>query len=866
MEKCYTEEEALSLSKEYFKGNDLAASVFLSKYALRNERGEILEPTPKEMHRRLAKEFARIEKKKYEGTGTVPYTEDEIFEKFDGFKQIIPQGSPMYAIGNEYQKSSASNCFVADCPEDSYGGILHTDQQLVQLSKRRAGVGIDISKLRPKGMATKNAARSTTGIVSFCERYSNSIREVGQNGRRGALMITCDIRHPESVKLYTEKGKGEKVIIEGSVVNGMKQRDMETTSEFYDPSDFDFCTMKLDSTKVTGANVSIKLTDEFLECVKENKKFIKRWPIECSPEDAEYTEEIDARRAWEKIIHCAWQKAEPGILFWDSMLKESPADCYPEEGFKSVSTNPCGEIILNELDSCRLLVVNLFGCVDNPYTNKASFNFEKLKENSYFAQRLMDDLVDLELERIDEIIEKIKNDPEDEFLKVGELKLWERIRKNCKNGRRTGTGIVAIGDAIAASGVKYGSNESIDLCGEIYKNLKLSSYRASVDIAKSIGSFSFWNFENEKDNEFLNRIKEEDSGLYEDMKKYGRRNIALLTTAPTGSVAILTQLVDGFFGSTGGIEPNYSNVPYTRKKKINPNDKNTRVDSVDQNGDSWQHFDIYPAGIQAWMKVSGEKDIEKSPYHMASAEELDWNQRVKFQAAAQKHVDHSISSTVNLPADVSEEKVSDIYYTAWESGLKGVTVYRDGCRTGVLVKKEDKKDQVELHTNAAPKRPKTMDAEIHIATAKGEKYIVAVGLLNGQPYEVFGGKANGFGIKTKCEGKIIKHKKGQYGLEIGDALEIDDFSKHFTPEEQTIFRLASTNLRHGIPIEFVVEQMQKSTDDMFSLPSAVARVLKKYIKDGQKASGQVCPSCGKESLVYQEGCLTCKECGWSKCS
>lgn len=860
-----TEQEALEQSKAYFNGNELAANVFLTKYALRNEQGELVESNPDLMHRRLAKEFARVERRKYKGSGIKPYSETEIYKKLKGFKQIIPQGSPMYAVGNPYQKSSASNCFVADSPEDSYGGILHTDQQLVQLSKRRAGVGIDISKLRPKGLTTRNAARSTTGIVTFCERYSNSIREVGQNGRRGALMITCDIRHPESVKLYTEKGKEEKVVIEGKVVNGMKERDIETTSEFYNPGDYDFCTMKLDSTKVTGANVSIKLTDEFLECVRENKPFIKRWPIECSPEEAQFTEEIDARRAWEKIIHCAWQKAEPGILFWDNVINESPADCYANHSFTTICTNPCGELPLPNLDSCRLLVVNLFDCVDRPYEKDASFNFDRLKEQAYFAQRLMDDLIDLEIERVDEIINKIKQDPEDADLKQEELALWEGIREKCAKGRRTGTGIVAIGDALAAANIKYGSNESIETCEKIYKTVKLSAYRASVDMAKEIGPFPIWDAKREKGQAFLERIAKEDPDLYKDMQKYGRRNISLLTTAPTGSVAIMAQLIEGVFYSTGGVEPNYSNVPYTRKKKINPDDKDVRVDSTDQNGDSWQHYDVYPSGIEAWMKVTGETDIEKSPYHGASAEELDWKQRVKFQAVAQGHIDHSISSTINLPSDVTEAKVSEIYYSAWEMGLKGVTVYRDGCRTGVLVKKDENPSTVQLHTQTAAKRPKELEADIHIATAKGSRYVVAVGLLDDQPYEVFGGEANGFGIKQTCKGKIIKHKRGQYGLEMTN-IEIDDFSKHFTPQEQAIFRMASTMMRHGVPIEFVVEQMQKSTDDMFSLPSAVARVLKKYIKDGQKVSGQTCPSCGSDNLIYQEGCLTCKSCGWSKCA
>lgn len=864
MVKSYTEKEANKLSKEYFGGNELAANVFLSKYALRNEKGEILEPTPDYMHHRLAKEFARVEKKKFKGTEITPYSEEEIYNKLKDFKEIIPQGSPMYAIGNPYQKSSASNCYVADPPEDSYGGILHTDQQLVQLSKRRAGVGVEISNLRPKGMRTKNAARTTTGIVPFCERYSNSIREVGQNGRRGALMLSCDVRHPESIKLYTEEGKGEKVIIEGEVVDGVKQRDIETTSEFYNPEDYDFCTMKLDSKRVTGANVSIRLVDEFLKAVKENKTFVKRWPIHCSPEEAEVTEDINAKRAWEKIIHCAWQKAEPGVLFWDNIIKESPADCYGDFGFTTVSTNPCGEIPLNPLDSCRLLVVNIFSCVVNPYQKDAYLDLDKLKENAYFAQRLMDDLIDLELERIDQILEKIKNDPEADHLKAPEIALWTKIRENCEMGRRTGTGPVAVGDALAGANIKYGSDESISACEDIYKTLKLGAYRSSVDMAKAIGAFPIWKPELEKDNPFLKRIADDDVELYADMQKYGRRNIALLTTAPTGSISMLARLMKKIFGTTGGIEPIFSWSPYMRKKKINPSDPDVKIDSVDQNGDSWQHFEIYPAGVRAWMDVTGDDDVKNSPYYGASAEELDWKQRVKFQAAAQKHVDHSISSTVNLPSDVTEEKVSEIFYTAWESGLKGITVYRDGCRTGVLVKKGSEPELVGLHTDSAPKRPKELEADIHVAIAKGEKYVVAIGLLNGQPYEVFGGRANGFGIKQTCKGKLIKHKKGQYGLEIGN-LEIDDFSKHFTAEEQTIFRLASMNLRHGIPIEFVVEQMQKSTNDMFSLPSAVARVLKKYIKDGQKVTGQVCPSCGSESLVYQEGCVSCL-CGWSKCN
>lgn len=863
-EPFYDYNDAYKSSLKYFNGNDLAASVFLKKYALHNNEGKLVEKTPDDMHWRLATEFARVEKQKYEGTKIKPYSAEEIYNKFKNFSQIIPQGSPMFAIGNNYQVASAGNCFVVASPIDSYGGILSADQNMVQLCKRRAGVGVDISNLRPAGTPTNNAAKSSTGIIPFCERFSNSIREVASNNRRGAQMQTCDIRHPESVKLYTEIGKGEKYVIPGAIVNGVKQRDIETTTEFYNPDDLDFCTMKMDSSKVTGANVSIKLTDEFLECVRDNKPFIQRWPIECSPEEAKITKVIDARRAWDKIVHCAWQRAEPGLLFWDTILRESPADCYSDYGFRSLSTNPCGEIVLNE-DSCRLLVINLMSVVDNPYTENAEINFDKLKENAYFAQRLMDDLVDLELEIMDKIISKINLDPEPDYIKENELRMWIKFRSNCKKGRRTGTGIVALGDAVAASNVRYGTDASIDLIERIYEQIKLSTYRASVDMAEAIGSFECYNPDLEINNPFINRIKEADPSLYDDMVKHGRRNIALLTTAPTGTVALLAQVIPGIHGTTGGIEPNYSNIPYVRKRKINPGEQDAKVDSVDQNGDKWTHYDVYPAGIEAWKQVTGETDIKKSPYHKASAEELDWTKRVELQAKANKHVDHSISSTVNLPNDVSEETVKSIYDTAWNLGVKGITVYRDGCRSGVLVKKSDTDNLIYLNTKSAPKRPKQLDADIHLITAKGNKYVIAIGLLEGQPYEIFGGQANGFGIRHKCTGVLTKHKRGQYGLNIG-AIEIDDFSKHFTPEEQTIFRLASTHMRHGLPIEFLVEQMQKSTDDMFSLPSAVARVLKKYIKDGQPVNGQVCPECGSTNLVYENGCVVCRDCGWTACN
>ncbi len=1592
--KTHSYDDAYAASLKYFHNNELATNVFLSKYALKDDKGRLLELTPDDMHRRIAKEFARIEKNKFSSSSLDSYSEEFIFRHLKEFRSIIPQGSPMFGIGNNFQTVSISNCFLSDIPEDSYAGILRVDQQLIQLSKRRGGVGTCLSKLRPKGMPTKNSARNTTGIIPFAIRYSNSIREVGQclhgdsiiltkrgmlkikdvlpydsvwtkigwvavnnvlrngkkrvykvitksgfeivsskdhiyqtfdgfgnltetrlsdlvvgdnivlcrggtrsggvydfdlidthyknsnykpsgcvlpkrldeklayllgffygngsveynhhgscgmsfscghlypkveeklvryiyevfsyapwikrgdgavnvvgisnktivtflrdndllkeksfnitfpdkilksspniqvsflsgyfdadgyasgkkkgycfsstslqflkkcqlvlmsfgilskihsescdnqnwhdihslcivgrvsqqilvdtfiesikiknkkhvskrdnwlspfradsfnikywnysfcpdnsqylslsvlerlrgygesvcsnlvvdsidgisevgehetydlcldiehffwcngfyvhnSGRRGALMLSCDIRHPESVKLYCKTNESKPYKIEGKIIDGQKQRDIVTNTEFYNPDDLDFCSMKLDPSVATGANLSIKITNEFLDCVKNNKTFIQRWPVECSPSEAKITKEIDARRAWEKIIHCAWQRAEPGILFWDNIINNSPSDCYSDVGYETKGTNPCqpswavvatpnglkkisdihvgdliwskngwspvinklssgvkkvfeyrttagrffgteehklvtkgikkearecdnvdifscqysddikinpqdvidglvfgdgsyhadsnnliilyigsndkdyftseisekilkhchgidenaytvdttfnykelpktylrripdrfyygdrskvagflrglysangsicgdrvtlktssldvvfrvqdmlsflgicsyyttnkskhvlfsngdfvcresydlnifsdkdkfrdiigfiqnykneklnhsiinrkysvtknknypikkinfiseeevfditidnashtywtgccdvsncGEIPLSPLDSCRLLVINIMGAVVDAFKENSHIDYDKFFQLAYISQRLMDDMIDLELEKIDDILSKINSDPEPEEIKREEYSLWTRIREACENGRRTGLGITGLGDALAAIGLKYGSDEAISETDKIYKTLKLGAYRSSVDMAKAIGHFPVWNFDKEKNNPFLLQIKKEDNSLYLDMKKYGRRNISLLTTAPTGSVSIVACVGDGLFGTTSGIEPNYSNVPYIKKKKINPHDESATIDSTDQNGDHWQHFKVYPSGIKLWMKATGKEDISLSPYHLSSAEELDWKRAVIMQSAAQKHVDHSISRTINVPFDTPENKISEIYYCAWEYGLKGITVYRDSCRTGVLVKEFSLSERpIELHTRNSPSRPKELPADIHILSIKGDKFIIAVGLYQDQPYEVFGGEANGFGIKKTTRGVLTKIKQGQYGLSIGD-IEIDNFSKHFTPQEQTLFRSLSTMLRHGIPIEFIVEQMQKSTDDMFSMPSAVARVLKKYIKEGQKATGQSCPSCSSSNIVYQEGCLTCKDCGWSKC-
>jgi len=826
----FSYETALSDSVQYFNGEELPAKVFVDKYALRDNEGNIVENTPDMTHRRLAKEFARIQAKKYKE----PLDEEAIYNLFYKFATIIPQGSPISAIGNNFQTLSASNCFVLDSPEDSYGGIMKADQELVQLSKRRGGIGIDLSKLRPSGSTTHNSSRTSTGIKSWMTRYSNSIREVGQGGRRGALMLTVSIHHP----------------------------DIEA-----------FITAKNNNTDVTGANISVKVTDEFLQAVENDTDYELRFPVD-PKEKRIFSKFVSAKKIWNLIIHQAWSRAEPGVLFWDNILNESIPDCYP--GFESVSTNPCGEIVLNN-DSCRLFAINLFSCVINPYEANASFDYQRLFQLAQIAQRLMDDLVDIEIEKIEAILAKIDADPESTEVKSIERTLWEKLLNNCRNGRRTGLGITCLGDVIAAIGIKYGSDESITFTDFVYKVLKFGSYTESCRLAKELGPFPLWNWELEKDNPFINRIKDEKiklSGgindavwvhgweLYNDIQKYGRRNIANLTTAPTGTISMLAALIiksKYFHNTTSGIEPLYTWKSYTRRKKGNPGDKEFRSDFVDQNGDHWMEFDVYHQGIEAWKMVSGKDDVKESPYYQASAEEIVWTQRVKLQAVAQKHIDHSISSTVNLPNDVTEEEVSKIYNTAWKSGCKGITVYRDGCRTGVLIKKEDVKEESKILKTNAPKRPKSLKCDIHTISVNKNKFTVIVGLIDNVPYEVFCIKDF---IEKAKSGDLIKRGKGQYILTTEDH-EVELSNLLDDDSQNALLRMISAALRHGADIQFVVEQLQKTEGSMTSMTKSIARALKKYIHDGT-SSGEQC-DCGTK-LVYQEGCLKCPSCGYSKCN
>jgi ribonucleoside-diphosphate reductase alpha chain len=813
----YSYQEALEDSKNYFSNEELPAKVFIDKYALRDNSGNILESNPSQTHRRLAKEFARIEKNKFQD----PMTEDEIFDLFYKFNALIPQGSPIAAIGNPHQFLSSSNCFVLDSPVDSYGGILKTDQELVQISKRRGGIGIDLSNLRPTGSPTLNSSRTSTGIRSWMNRYSNSIREVGQGGRRGALMLTLSVHHPDIV---------------------------------------DFITAKDDGVSVTGANISVRVSDEFLEAVKNNIEYELRFP-------KMETKMVSAKEIWDKMMFSAWNRAEPGILFWDRIKSESPADCY--ENFQTVSTNPCGEITLSPNDSCRLLAINLFSCIVNPYYEDSYFDFKKLYDLAITGQRLLDDLIDLEIEKINEIIAKIKKDPEDKEVKQLEIDLWKKILKACENGRRTGLGITAIGDVIAANGLKYGSDESIAFVEKVYKTLKFGSYKSSVEMAKELGPFPDWDWDKEKDNPFLLRIKDEcidldnplgvmlGKTLYEDMSKYGRRNIANLTTAPTGTISILAgiKIIETWYHNiSSGIEPVYL-LAMTRRKKGNPGDKEFRSDFVDPNGDHWMEFTVYHSPLQGWMDVTGNTEIDEScPYVGATAPEIDWVQRVKLQSAAQRHVDHSISSTVNIPNETTQEEVEKIYRAAWENGCKGVTIYRDGCRTGVLIKKEESKI---LRTNAT-KRPKSLKCDIHTISVNKNKFTVIVGLLEGSPYEVFCVKDY---IETAKHGELIKLNKSKYKL-VSEEHQIELSNLLDDDAQNALMRMMSAALRHGADIQFIVEQLQKTNGDMTSMSKSVARALKKYIKDNTY-SNEKC-SCG-EKLIYQEGCLVCKSCGYSKC-
>jgi len=820
----YTKEEVLAASRKYFSGDELAATVFTTKYALTDKYGAIWENTPDGMHQRLAKEFARIERK-YPN----PMNESEIFRLLSSW-EVVPQGSPMSGIGNDHQLQSLSNCFVIGAPEDSYAGILHTDQQQVQIMKRRGGVGFDISNLRPKGMVTSNAARTTDGLAIFMERFSNSTREVAQGGRRGALMISIDIRHPE----------------------------IET-----------FINIKRNLDKVTGANISIRLTDEFMLAAASNKNYTQQWPVDSA--NPECAKSVSARKIWDMIIDSAWTMAEPGVLFWDNVIKSSIPDCYADLGFKTESCNPCAELVLCRDDSCRLLLINLAKFIKGAFTGNARFEWDRFSKVVQQSQRLMDDLIDLEIESVDKIIAKIKADPEDESVKAIELDLWERIKKKALLGRRTGLGVTAVGDAVAMLGVKYGSNKSIKVIGEIYKALGVNAHISSCKLAKERGAFPIFDAARETDLPYLVRLLASNKELASLYKKYGRRNIALTTTAPAGSVSTMTQ-------TTSGIEPVFM-LKYRRRRKIT-HGENLKADFVDAMGDEWVEYDVYHHMLKKWMDVTGDDNIENSPYWGATAPELDWVQRVKIQAEAQKWVDHGISSTCNLPADVSKETVRKIYEAAWKSGCKGFTVYRDGCRTGVLVSADDKNDSAHkddfFPAVSAPKRPDSLECEIRHASIKGEKWVILVGMYKGRPYELMAGLSSSIEIPGKYKtGQIIKRprktKNSIYDLSFGEEgsqIVIKDIVKMFdNPLHAAFTRTISLALRHGADVKYIVEQLNKSGEiDFTSFNKVVSRILKKYIQDGEVVSGsKECDACGDNALVYQEGCVTCSSCGNSKC-
>ncbi len=836
--KIYTQEEAFKASLEYFKGDDLAARVWVNKYALKDSFGNIYELTPDDMHRRLAKEIARIEEQ-YSN----PLTEDEIYNVLKDFKYIVPQGGPMTGIGNDYQIASLSNCFVVgnDGDSDSYGGIMKIDQEQVQLMKRRGGVGHDLSHIRPKGSPVKNSALTSTGIVPFMERYSNSTREVAQDGRRGALMLSVSIKHPDSES---------------------------------------FIDAKLEQGKVTGANVSVKLQDDFMQAVEKGTPYIQQYPV--NGNKPLFKKEIDARNLWDKIVKNAWKSAEPGILFWDTIIKESIPDCYADLGYRTVSTNPCGEIPLCPYDSCRLLAINLYSYVEKPFTKHAKFNFELFKEHIHYAQRIMDDIIDLELEKIDAIIEKVNADPEDEIIKFTERNLWENIRRKAKEGRRTGIGITAEGDMLAALGLRYGSENAIDFSEEIHKTVTMEAYRSSVYLAKDRGPFKIYDAEREKNNPLINRIKNEDSVLYEKMTKYGRRNIALLTIAPTGTTSLMTQ-------TTSGIEPVFMPV-YKRRRKVNPNDKDVRVDFVDEVGDHWEEYTVFHHKFKNWMEVNGHKIdkeyseeelnklVKTSPYYKATSNDVDWLAKVRMQGRIQKWVDHSISVTINLPSDVNEELVGKLYLEAWKSGCKGVTVYRDGSRSGVLISNDGKEKK--KGSGFPTKRPEKLEADVVRFQNNKDKWIAFVGLLDNKPYEIFTGLSDdedgillprsitkGYIIKSWDDEEISRYDF-QYINKRGYKTTIEGLSHKFNPVYWNYAKLISGTLRHGMPINKVVElvtSLQLDNETINSWKAGVARALKKYIPDGTPADDTICGDCGSEEIVYQEGCLTCLSCGSSKC-
>ena len=845
----YTYNEAFEASKKYFEGDELAARVWATKYALKDSQGNYFELTPDDMHRRIAREIARIERK-YKN----PMDEQLLFDLMNHFRYLVPQGSPMAGIGNNLQVGSLSNCFVIGLKgePDSYGGIIKIDEEQVQLMKRRGGVGHDLSHLRPKGAEVKNSALTSTGLVPFMERYSNSTREVAQDGRRGALMLTVSVKHPDSEA---------------------------------------FVDAKMTEGKITGANVSLKIDDAFMQAAIEGKEYTQQYPIHA--EKPKYTQKIDATTFWNKIIHNAWQSAEPGVLFWDTIIRESLPDCYADLGFKTVSTNPCGEIPLCPYDSCRLLAINLYSYVENPFTPNAKFNFSKFKEHVMYAQRMMDDIIDLEMEKIETIIAKIETDPETDEVKATELNLWKKIKDKTSQGRRTGVGTTAEGDMIAAMGLTYGTEEATKFSVEVHKTLALAAYRSSVMLASERGAFPVFDYKREVNNPFMNRLKEADPELYDLMVKYGRRNIACLTIAPTGTTSILTQ-------TTSGIEPVFLPV-YKRRRKVNANDKEVRVDFVDESGDAFEEYVVYHPKFITWMNIKGievkdnytqeqiDEIVAKSPYYKATSNDVDWLNKVKMQGAVQKWVDHSISVTINLPNDVSEDMVNKLYVEAWKSGCKGCTVYRDGSRSGVLIslKSEKKKTTENAEPNPADengfvthKRPIELDADVVRFQNNKEKWIAFIGLIDGKPYEIFTGIADDdegiFCPKSVSKGKIIKviDENGQkrYDFQFvnkrGFKTTIEGLSEKFNPEFWNYAKLISGVLRYRMPIAQVLKLVGSLELDNQSINTwkvGVERALKKYLPNGEKASGQTCPNCGQESLVYQEGCLICTNCGTSRC-
>ena len=842
----YNFDEAFKASTEYFGGDELAAKVWVSKYALKDSFGNLYERTPDDMHHRLAREISRIENK-YENA----MSEEEVFELIQHFRYIVPQGSPMSGIGNDFQVGSLSNCFVIglDGEPDSYGGIIKMDEEQVQLMKRRGGVGHDLSHLRPKGFPVKNSALTSTGIVPFMERYSNSTREVAQDGRRGALMLTVSIKHPEA-----------EAFIDAKMTEG----------------------------RITGANVSVRIDDAFMKAAIDGTEYAQTFPIDS--DKPEFVKNIDAQQLWAKIIHNAWKSAEPGVLFWDTITRESVPDCYADLGFKTISTNPCGEIPLCPYDSCRLLAINLYSYVENPFTADARFNFDLFRKHVAAAQRIMDDIIDLEMEKIDKIIDKIKADPETEEVKFTEFNLWTKIRNKTIKGRRTGVGTTAEGDMIAALGLRYGTEEATQMSEQVHKALALAAYRSSINLAKERGAFEVYDYNREVKNPFVNRIYEADPELRELAKQYGRRNIACLTIAPTGTTSLMTQ-------TTSGIEPVFLPV-YKRRRKVNPNDVESRVDFVDETGDAFEEYVVYHQKFLTWMQVNGievkdkytqeelDELVKKSPYYKATSNDIDWVQKVRMQGRVQKWVDHSISVTINLPSDVSESLVNELYVEAWRNGCKGCTVYRDGSRSGVLIstKKEEKKSNTASHYMAEEerflKRPIELDADVVRFQNNKEKWIAFIGLINGRPYEIFTGLADDeegiFCPKSVTKGKIIKaideNGNKRYDFQFinkrGYKTTIEGLSDKFNPEFWNYAKLISGVLRYGMPIDQVLKLvggLELDSQSINTWKMGVERALKKYLPNGTKASGQKCPNCGAETLIYQEGCLICTSCGTSKC-